>query len=111
MDLTLRQYLKNTKYRFVNASYLTIHQIQDHLKKCRIDKNLVVYVNKTYHSKSFFQSLIKFKLDEQNSNHYIAHYRNYATWIDESELTKLKLLAFLTESSNAHEIEKKERIV
>jgi len=91
----IKQYLKGTSYNVVNATSFSIHEIQDCLRQCRVDDNLVIYVEKCDESRGFFDRLCYFKLDTQDSNYYLAHSRNYAVWIESSELNKEDLLSFL----------------
>lgn len=100
MEKLVRGYLEGTKYKFCDASDLSIFEIQDLLRECRIDNNLVVFVSKTKKSAPFFGSLRRFELDKQGSNYYICHSRNYAVWVNEDEIDKGKLSMFLEESGN-----------
>lgn len=96
----LKQCLADTLYNLVDASNLSIYEIQDLLRECRINNKLVVFVSKTLKSTPFFNSLRKFKLDSQNSNYYASHSRNYAVWVREDEIDKQKFLSFLKESDS-----------
>ena len=69
----LQEYLKDTNYTLCDATYLSIHEIQDRLRECRTDQDLIVFVEKLDDSNGFFERLRFFKLDNQNSNYYIAH--------------------------------------
>jgi hypothetical protein len=77
------------------------------LKQCRADDNLIVYVERCDESQGFFERLAFFKLDTQESNYYIAHSRNYAVWIDPSELKKDDLLTFLHVSKSLVSVDDK----
>jgi hypothetical protein len=101
----LKEYLKDTDYNLVDATSLNIYEIQDRLKQCRVDDNLVIFVEKRDQSQEFFDRLGYFKLDTQYSNYYIAHSRNYAVWVDPSELNKEELLEFLNESKSSIKID------
>lgn len=101
----LHDYLKDTQFEVCDCTDLSIHEIQDRLKKCRSDENLVVFVKKCDKSKGFFDRLTYFKLDNQNSNYYIAHSRNYAVWLDNAELDKEELIVFLNQSADMSKVD------
>lgn len=101
----LKDYLKDTTYKIVDATDCSIHEIQNRLRECRVDDNLVIFVKKCKESTGFFERLKYFKLDTQDSNYYIAHSRNYAVWVNPSELKKSDLLAFLHESKSTVQID------
>lgn len=102
----LLDYLKDTDYSICDATTYSIHEIQDQLKECRNDYKLIVFVEKCPDSLDFFERLEHFKLDEQQSNYYLAHANNYAVWIEPSELTKKELLEFLKVSESTTKIDK-----
>jgi hypothetical protein len=62
-----------------------------------------LYIEKTDSSREFFYNLKNLKLDRQDSNYFIAHTQNYATWVGSNELTQKELLDFLNESHAVHQ--------
>ena len=104
MDM-LKDYLKDTEYNLCDCTLLSIHEIQDRLKRCRMDENLVVFVERCATSEGFFNRLTYFRLDNQDSNYYIAHSRNYAVWLDNEELDKEELLTFLHQSKSMTKVD------
>lgn len=97
----LQFFLENADYTLFDATELSIHDIQNKLRECRVDDKLIVFVRKNDTSKNFFERLSHFGLDRQNSNYYVAHSRNYAVWVDPSELQKDELFDFLEQSHSS----------
>lgn len=97
----LQSFLENTDYRIYDASNLSIYEIQDKLRECRLDDQLIVFIEKNTKSNSFFERLIHFNLDKQHSNYYIGHSRNYAVWVKSNELERDELLVFLKHSRSS----------
>ncbi len=101
----LIEYLDDSTYRLYNCTGFNLIQIQELLKECRIDSRLILYIEKTDSSREFFENLKNLKLDRQDSNYFIAHTQNYATWVGSHELSREKLLEFLDQSHAVHKFE------
>ncbi len=75
----LLNYLKYTKYHILDASNINIFETQEKLRECRINPNLIVFVEKNKISTPFFESLKRVGMDKQNSNYTLSSRRDLLT--------------------------------
>ena len=92
----LQSHLNGEKYSIINCSRQKSTQIEKTIEAFKSDKNKIIFIQKNPLNEKFFQNLDPKTVG--NDEYYIYYNGNYATWLDESDISKTILLSFLDQS-------------
>ena len=99
--MNFQTHIDLSKYDVVNCSKFNAAQMYNIIKKYESNQTKIVFTRKTRANYNFFKSLDQRTLG--NNKYYIHHYGNYATWLNDSDLSKKTLNDFLNQNNQKKE--------